>query len=432
MRSSHRFFLPHCSHLHARRCPFFLYAHVLALGAHLEHVYVFRRHSANYRNIRLYTFRSTGTEVIQSEKERTSTCIRELHSATSMSVSHAQPRGGIAALRASLTSSGKNESTPNSNTPAQHSTSSFFDSQQGLDLATSSIQDFAPSAGQHTTDNLDFSRTNGGAHEELLQDAVFPEWRDDAAGLESFETPEEMQQKDPLGTQIWKLYSRAKTRMPNQERMYSLPPLAAQHQRKPASLLNTILTCHVGMENLTWRMMAMNLRRREQEQQRAAYAMSTLYPRCDTNDSFSLAAQKAEAELASRAQQQTPKPVPRPQKATPSGISKLRESNDAAVEPFPDAMNLDDFIVPTSVASPAGLPTPSSSDAPFSTQQTQYQGIPISQKQKSKLQAQGGPASSLPRNTNSGFDGLPRRMRKTSIDERRIVCTSLLCNSFSN
>ena len=52
------------------------------------------------------------------------------------------------------------------------------------------------------------------------------------------ETPEEMQKKDPLGTQIWKLYSKTKTRLPNQERM----------------------------ENLTWRMMAMNLRRREQMQ----------------------------------------------------------------------------------------------------------------------------------------------------------------------
>ena len=45
-----------------------------------------------------------------------------------------------------------------------------------------------------------------------------------------------MQKKDPLATQIWKLYSRTKTNLPNQERM----------------------------ENLTWRMMAMHLRRREQ------------------------------------------------------------------------------------------------------------------------------------------------------------------------
>ena len=53
--------------------------------------------------------------------------------------------------------------------------------------------------------------------------------------------PDELQKKDPLGTQIWKLYTRQKAQLPNQERM----------------------------ENLTWRMMAVNLRReREQAQSR--------------------------------------------------------------------------------------------------------------------------------------------------------------------
>jgi GATA-binding protein len=46
-----------------------------------------------------------------------------------------------------------------------------------------------------------------------------------------------MQRKDPLATQIWKLYSRTKAQLPNQERM----------------------------ENLTWRMMAMSLKRKERE-----------------------------------------------------------------------------------------------------------------------------------------------------------------------
>ena len=86
-------------------------------------------------------------------------------------------------------------------------------------------------------DNLDFPGPDDVAHDELLHDAVFPTWRDDSGG-DGLESPEEMQKKDPLGTQIWKLYSRTKTRLPNQERM----------------------------ENLTWRMMAMNLKRREQMQ----------------------------------------------------------------------------------------------------------------------------------------------------------------------
>ena len=49
-----------------------------------------------------------------------------------------------------------------------------------------------------------------------------------------------MQKKDPLATQVWKYYSKTKTQLPSHERM----------------------------ENLTWRMMAMNLKRQEREQAR--------------------------------------------------------------------------------------------------------------------------------------------------------------------
>ena len=84
-------------------------------------------------------------------------------------------------------------------------------------------------------DHLNLSAPEAIARNEVLRDAMFPDWKDDAT-TEALESPEEMQRKDPLGTQIWKLYSRTKTRLPNQERM----------------------------ENLTWRMMAMNIKRREQ------------------------------------------------------------------------------------------------------------------------------------------------------------------------
>lgn len=76
-----------------------------------------------------------------------------------------------------------------------------------------------------------------GARRQLLRDSIFPTWRDDAAG-DALESPDEMQRKDPLATQIWRLYSKTKTQLPNQERM----------------------------ENLTWRMMAMSLRKRKEEQ----------------------------------------------------------------------------------------------------------------------------------------------------------------------
>lgn len=71
---------------------------------------------------------------------------------------------------------------------------------------------------------------------QFLHDALFPEWNDGAA-RPGMGNPDEMQRKDPLATQIWKLYSRTKSQLPNQERM----------------------------ENLTWRMMAMSLKRKEQE-----------------------------------------------------------------------------------------------------------------------------------------------------------------------
>jgi GATA-binding protein, other eukaryote len=84
---------------------------------------------------------------------------------------------------------------------------------------------------------LDLSTQETIARNGLLRESVFPDWEDGAAKT-GMESPDEMQKKDPLATQIWKLYSKTKTRLPNQERM----------------------------ENLTWRMMALSLKRREQMQ----------------------------------------------------------------------------------------------------------------------------------------------------------------------
>ena len=79
---------------------------------------------------------------------------------------------------------------------------------------------------------LDLSPTDALARQGVLRETVF----DDATNFER-ETPEEMQKKDPLGTQIWKLYHKQRGQLPNGERL----------------------------ENLTWRMMSMNLRRKELE-----------------------------------------------------------------------------------------------------------------------------------------------------------------------
>lgn len=74
------------------------------------------------------------------------------------------------------------------------------------------------------------------ANDGVLGNSIFPEW---TSGASRGDNPDEMQRNDPLAAQIWKLYTRTKSQLPNQERM----------------------------ENLTWRMMAMNLRRKEREQQ---------------------------------------------------------------------------------------------------------------------------------------------------------------------
>jgi GATA-binding protein len=91
-------------------------------------------------------------------------------------------------------------------------------------------------AGASDLDKLDFSAANS-ARKELLRESFFPTWKDDATS-EELDSPDEMQKKDPLATQIWRLYSKTKKQLPNQERM----------------------------ENLTWRMMAMSLRKRKQEE----------------------------------------------------------------------------------------------------------------------------------------------------------------------
>jgi GATA-binding protein len=95
-------------------------------------------------------------------------------------------------------------------------------------------------------DNLDLSAGNS-ARKELLRESFFPTWKDDAADGE-LDSPDEMQKKDPLATQIWRLYSKTKKQLPNSERM----------------------------ENLTWRMMAMNLRKHREQEAAARYAWNRI------------------------------------------------------------------------------------------------------------------------------------------------------------
>ena len=113
-------------------------------------------------------------------------------------------------------------------------------SQSGTSKNKTKTQD----SGGSPLDKLDLSGAANNARKELLRESFFPTWKDDAAG-EELDSPDEMQKKDPLATQIWRLYSKTKKQLPNQERM----------------------------ENLTWRMMAMSLRKRRQEEA-ARYVLS--------------------------------------------------------------------------------------------------------------------------------------------------------------
>ncbi|KAF2810198.1 uncharacterized protein BDZ99DRAFT_488076 [Mytilinidion resinicola] len=181
---------------------------------------------------------------------------------------------------------------------------------------------------------LDFSPSDAAARKGMLQDSFFPTWSNDATDV-NLDSPEEMQKNDPLATQIWKLYSKAKTQLPNAERM----------------------------ENLTWRMMAMSMKRAELDRRGFGH------------------------------------------------------------QPQADAMNLDDFIFPSSVASPAGL-SPSPSNERTASSNTTAPGIPIRKTsqmgdQNHHLARASAPSVPPTISREHDFEYIQRHVRKTSIDERR-------------
>ncbi|KAH2983866.1 hypothetical protein KXW58_009719 [Aspergillus fumigatus] len=207
----------------------------------------------------------------------------------------------------------------------------------------------------------------------LLQDSLFPEWRN-AAPRDGVESPDEMQRKDPLATQIWKLYSRTKAQLPNQERM----------------------------ENLTWRMMAMSLKRKERERlQQNNRQVGLIFPRLQYSPSTKNSGSSEPSGIAQLRQ------TDRPSFARPS------TSTDLASDP----MNIDDFIVP--IESPADRPR----SPPTDKAATSSVAIPIKSRKDQSADATPVPASfphpPQDQRRNNEFGYVPRRVRKTSIDERQ-------------
>lgn len=109
--------------------------------------------------------------------------------------------------------------------------------------------------------------------------------------------------------------------------------------------------------------------------------------------------------------------------SVPSGIAQLRKSVDHSADQAPDPMNLDDFLVPTSIASPAGI---SPGPIPDNMQQQSQDAVPPNMRERPQISIPAGmPASSVPKSsipiTRGGeFDYVQKRVRKTSIDERRV------------
>ncbi|KAI9709954.1 MAG: hypothetical protein M1820_003032 [Bogoriella megaspora] len=210
---------------------------------------------------------------------------------------------------------------------------------------------------------LDLSPLETVTQTGVLDESVFPIWKDDAGDIE-IESPEAMQKEDPLATQIWRLYSRHKTQIPNRERL----------------------------ENLTWRMMAMRLK------------------------------QSRDQDLLKGRPNTLQRP---PLNSAPSGIAQLRKSNDQNVASQSDAMNLDDFIFPSNIASPAGLsPSPAHEPLPSSSNAA-APAIPIKKQRdmrEQELHLARASAPSVPPGDNRAkneFNYIQKHIRKTSIDERR-------------
>ena len=117
--------------------------------------------------------------------------------------------------------------------PTQPSGGAYSHFNTDANTPSPNFNHFSQASG-HASVASPMSPTDSTLGSNLLQDSLFPEWA--GAPRPGMDSPDEMQRKDPLATQIWKLYSRTKSQLPNQERM----------------------------ENLTWRMMAMSLKRKEQ------------------------------------------------------------------------------------------------------------------------------------------------------------------------
>ncbi|KIW09168.1 hypothetical protein, variant 1 [Verruconis gallopava] len=238
-----------------------------------------------------------------------------------------------------------------------------------------------------TTDGtLDLSPADEAVRKGVLRQSYFPAWKNDSGGVE--ETPEDMQKKDPLATQVWKLYSKAKSQLPNAEQLER----ESQNRWVPAKPAGFKPGFEGDMESC----LLTTGHRRAKSQPRAAVSTA------------------------------------------PSGIAQLRKASDnqenndnnTLAPPAPsiagahDAMNLDDFILPTSIGTPAGLSPSPSGEKMASSAVGGGVGIPIRKHsnvndQELHISRASMPVSQHISGRENEFGYVQRHVRKTSIDERR-------------
>ncbi|KAF1823372.1 uncharacterized protein K489DRAFT_409238 [Dissoconium aciculare CBS 342.82] len=251
---------------------------------------------------------------------------------------------------------------------------------------SSALQSLTSNSTLSTLSNLegskvDFLAAATATRDGVLRESVFSEWKDDASSLDTLD-PEEMQKKDPLGVELWKLFSKTKSQLPNSDRL----------------------------TNLSWRMMSMNLRRMEQEK------LTSGNPQVSDVDEATSGMSRGTIHST------------RPAQNAPSGIAQLHRSvASQANVADQDLMNIDDFIVPSSIATPTGISPITSDDVDFdldlSSTVTAVSAIPIKQQQRLRFDdlslARASAPSVPPANQRTDFSYVQRHVRKTSIDERR-------------
>ncbi|WVF71596.1 hypothetical protein IAT40_006404 [Kwoniella sp. CBS 6097] len=128
-------------------------------------------------------------------------------------------------------------------------------------------------------------------------------------------TPEEMARKDPLATQVWKAYAKAREVLPNGQRM----------------------------ENLTWRMMHLTLKRKEEDAALAAAAAAAAQEKQEQQAREAREAREAMEARAARAAREAEAALPTPveaERGRRKGKSRIVGFAGAS-NPSPDGMDID-------------------------------------------------------------------------------------------